>query len=391
MVQKKLAILTTHPIQYQAQFFRNLASRAGLDMQVFFCHEATASEQAAAGFGVEFEWDTPLLGGYQYSFLKNVAKTPTVARFAGLDTPEIKSIISRGGYDAVLVNGWHYKAAWQAIRACWRTKTPVMVRGDSHLHTRRPLWKRITKRMTHRQFIPKFDACLAVGKWSREYYLHYGARPERIFLSPHAVDNDWFEREAAASRTQRAENRTRWGLENNSTVFLFVGKFIEKKRPRDFVEAIALANRSGAHISGLMIGDGPLRSECEDFVNSNKIPVRFAGFLNQTQLPAAYAAADCLVLPSDGGETWGLVVNEAMACGLPAIVSDQVGCGPDLIDPGLTGDIFPMGNIGSLAATMQVWAGAGRCRDALEAVHPKIEGYSIQRAAEGILEAMRAI
>jgi glycosyltransferase involved in cell wall biosynthesis len=359
-------------------------------MQVFFCHAATASEQASAGFGVEFEWDTPLLSGYQYSFLKNVAKTPTVARFAGLDTPEIKSIIGRGEYDAVLVNGWHYKAAWQAIRACWHSKTPVMIRGDSHLHTGRPLWKRIIKRLTHRQFIPRFDACLAVGIWSREYYLHYGARPERIFLSPHAVDNAWFEREAAASRAQRAEHRARWGVDNNSTVFLFVGKFIQKKRPRDFVEAIALAIKGGAQISGLMIGDGPLRSQCEEFVNRNNIPVRFAGFLNQTQLPRAYAAADCLVLPSDGGETWGLVVNEAMACGLPAIISDQVGCGPDLIDARLTGDIFSMGNTQSLGDAMMAWADPARCDAGSEAVRRKIEGYSVQRAADGVIEAMRA-
>lgn len=390
MSNRNLAILSTHPIQYLAPWFRTLASRPHLDVQVFFCHEATPSEQAAAGFGVAFEWDTPLLSGYQYSFLKNVAKTPTVARFAGLDTPEIKSIISRGGYDAVLVNGWHYKAAWQAIRACWRSKTPVIVRGDSHLHTSRPFWKRIIKRITHRQFIPKFDACLAVGTWSREYYLHYGARPDRIFLSPHAVDNDWFERQAAVSRAQRAENRTRWGLENDSTVFLFVGKFIEGKRPRDFVEAVALAITNGAQISGLMIGDGPLRSDCEEFVNGNNIPVRFAGFLNQTQLPKAYSAADCLVVPSEG-ETWALVVNEAMACGLPAIVSDQVGCGPDLIDPGLTGDIFPMGDTQSLAAAMTAWSDPARWRASSEAVHRKIEGYSIQRAADGVMEAIRGL
>lgn len=320
-----------------------------------------------------------------------MAESPTVARFAGLDTPEIKSIISSGGYDAVVVNGWHYKAAWQAIRACWRTRTPVIVRGDSHLHTGRPLWKRIIKRMTHRHFIPKFDACLAVGTWSREYYLRYGARPERIFLSPHAVDNEWFEKESAASRTERSEHRTRWGLESRSTVFLFVGKFIGKKRPRDFVEAIALANRSSARISGLMIGDGPLRSECEELVNRDNIPVRFAGFLNQTRIPEAYGAADCLVLPSDGGETWGLVVNEGMACGLPAIVSNQVGCGPDLIDAGRTGDIFPMGNIEGLSSAMRRWAKSGRCQDASHDVRRKIEGYSIQRAADGVMEALRAI
>jgi glycosyltransferase involved in cell wall biosynthesis len=387
----RLAIVTTHPIQYQAPWFRAMSSHSELDAHVFFCHRVTPVEQAAAGFGVEFEWDRPLLSGYQYSFLKNVAKTPTVAGFAGLDTPEIKSIISRGRYDAVLVNGWHYKAAWQAILTCWRTKTRVMVRGDSHLHTQRPLWKKAVKRITHGQFIPRFDACLAVGTWSREYYLHYGARPNRIFLVPHAVENGWFTSQSLGSAPQRAELRSQWGLDNDRVVFLFVGKFIEKKRPKDFVEAIGLAVRSGANVCGLMIGDGPLRSACEEFVTRNNISVRFAGFLNQTQIPKAYMAADCLVLLSDGGETWGLVVNEAMTCGLPAIISDRVGCGPDLIDPGVTGDIFPMGNVERLAIVMSEWSEPMRCRSASIAVGKKIGNYSIERAVRGTLDALRFV
>lgn len=357
MTTKKLAIVSTHPIQYHSAWFRRLAVEPGVTLHVFYCQNATAKEQAQAGFGVEFDWDVSLLDGYSYRFLQNVAKLPTIGGFRGLDTPEIKEIIAREHFDAVMVNGWHYKSAWQAMRACWETKTPVMVRSDSHLHTQRTGIKRAAKWPFYSWFISKLDGCLPVGTWSSEYFLHYGAKPERVFVVPHVVDTDYFAAESRRLQPQRTSLRAGWGLENSSTVFLFAGKFIPKKRPLDFVDAIAMANSNGARIEGLMIGDGPLREVCEERVRCQNLPVKFTGFLNQTQITRAYVAADFLVLPSDGGETWGLVVNEAMACGLPCLVSDRVGCGPDMITPRQTGDVFPMGDSRALVRSMREFAG----------------------------------
>src|SRR6476660_7129855 len=128
-MKSRIAVVSSHPIQYHSPWFRAMANSADLDLEVLFCHLATPREQANAGFGVEFDWDTPLLDGYSHRFLQNVASTPTVSAFRGLDTPELASIIRQKRYQAVIVNGWHYKSAWQAIRACWSTKTPVMVRS----------------------------------------------------------------------------------------------------------------------------------------------------------------------------------------------------------------------------------------------------------------------
>src|SRR6266542_5858090 len=137
MSGKRLAIISTHPIQYHGAWFRRLASAPELSIEAFYCHNATAREQADAGFGVEFDWDVSLLDSYPHRFLQNVASCPGIAGFRGLDTPEIKDIIAHERFDAVMINGWHYKSAWQAMRACWRSGTPVMVRSDSHLHTER--------------------------------------------------------------------------------------------------------------------------------------------------------------------------------------------------------------------------------------------------------------
>lgn len=345
----KLGLVTTHPIQYHSAWFRALASHPEVDLNVFFCHRVTPAEQATAGFGVEFEWDISLLDGYNYRFLKNRSSNPSIHNFEGLDTPEICDLIKHERYDAVLVNGWHYRSAWQAIRACWSTKTPVMVRSDSHLLTKRSRIKRLGKWPFYRWFIPKLDACLPVGNWSRDYFIHYGAAPESIFVVPHAVDCDHFQRESERLKPLRNSLRAKWGFNIESNVYMFAGKFVEKKRPFDFARAIGQAAGAEAPIVGLMVGDGPLRKSCQEFVDRNRIPIKFSGFLNQSEMPQSYIAADALVLPSDSGETWGLVVNEAMACGRPCFVSDQVGCGPDLILTGKTGQVFPLGDTQALA------------------------------------------
>lgn len=388
----RLAVISTHPIQYHAGWFRALAAHPGLDIHVYYCHQATPREQARAGFGVEFDWDVPLLEGYKYTFLKNVAASPGHGRFGGFDTPEIKEIIRRREYDSVLVNGWHYKSAWQAILACWKSKVKVLVRGDSHLHTPRGIAKRAIKSFTYRRFIPRFDACLAVGQWSREYFLHYGARPERVFLVPHAIDSRRFQVEARCNEVQRPKLRKEKALDENATVFMFSGKFVPKKRPMDFVHAIGRAMGRNPHIQGLMVGDGPLRAGCEDLVRELSAPIRFTGFLNQSQIIKAYVASDVLVLPSDGGETWGLVVNEAMACARPCIVSDRVGCGPDLVIPRQTGRVFPLGDIDALANSMlELAQDPERMISMGVEARSRLRNYSVETAVDGIIQSLAAI
>lgn len=389
MSTKRLAIVSTHPIQYQAPWFRALAQHPEIDLEVLFCHRAKPQEQGDAGFNVEFDWDVPLLDGYRHRFMQNVARQPSLNGFAGLDTPEIGDIVKSGKFDAVIVNGWHYKTAWQAMRACWQAKTPVMVRSDSHLHSERSFPRKMAKLPVYLWFIRKVDACCAVGTWSRDYFLHYGARSDRIFIVPHVVDTDFFCTQAEQLRTRQTELRRQWQLDEDATVFLFAGKFIAKKRPLDFVRAIAWANRNAPRIMGLMVGDGPLRSACEDEVKTAGAPIRFTGFLNQSEIPAAYAAADALVLPS--AETWGLVVNEAMASGRTCLVSDRVGCGPDLVVPGETGHLFPFGDVAALTSLLGSYA--ERRRD-LQAMGARADlgaaRYSIGAAVNGVIAAISA-
>ena len=345
--QYRLAIVSTHPIQYNSSWFQAMQRHPRLDPIVFYCHQATPQDQARAGFGVEFDWDVPLLEGYSYRFLENVAARPGF-HFRGIDTPEIAELVSKGRFHAVLILGWNFKGAWQALRACRSTNTLAMVRSDSQLRGPRSLWKRILKWLPYHMFIPRLDACVAVGTRSREYFLHYGAHPDRVFEVSHSLGTHWFSE--LPSQEEKATMRAQAGFTENAVVFIFVGKLEPTKRPLDFLRAAARLPHSDVEV--LLVGDGILRAECQDFCKQVGLDARFLGFVNQSKMIDTYVLGDVLVLPS-GGETWGLVVNEAMARGLPGLVSEEVGSAPDMVINGGTGTTFECGNIGSLEEKMR--------------------------------------
>ena len=383
------AYVITHPIQYYTPVLQHMAKTAPGQVEVLYCSGELESSHSEAGFGVPFRWDVPLLEGYPHRFLDNVASRPSTSTLGGLDNPELSRMIASRTYSAVVVNGWHFKTAWRAIFACWAHQIPILIRSDSHLRGGGNL-RKWGKYPLYCSFIPRLDGCLAAGSWSRDYFEKYGASDDHIFKIPHSVDNRRFEQEMIRLRPQREQLRQQWGIPGDATVFLFAGKFIPVKRPFDFVSAVSKCAASRPAVVGLMAGDGPLREQCEEQARSAGAPVRFTGFLNQSRIAEAYAAADVIVVPSET-ETWGLVVNEAMASGLPCIVSDAVGCGPDVIDPGVTGDIHPMGDVDALSALMVQYADSGRLTAMGRNAKRKIESYSVEAAADTLLNAVDTV
>jgi glycosyltransferase involved in cell wall biosynthesis len=383
----RLAVVASHPIQYHAPLFRSLD--ALVDLRVFFAHRIGAADHAKSGFGVPFEWDLPLLDGYRSEWLENRATRPGIDHFRGCDTPGIGSALERGRFDAVLVTGWNLLTFWQAIRAARRLGLAVLVRGDSQLRAVRGIVWPAAKRVIYPRLLRAFDACLVVGERSREYYQHYGVPSDRLFRSPHCVDNVFFARAADAVRRSPLDPRQAFGIPADAVVFLFAGKLIGKKRPLDFLRALD-GVPAGLPIWGLIVGDGPLRYECEEHRRQNRTPVTMIGFLNQQQIGRAYAVADALVLPSDGRETWGLVVNEAMACGVPAIVSEEAGCAPDLVINGETGFTYPCGSVETLSDRITVIARNRELRQAMgERSANHITAFSPAAAAAGVAKALK--
>ena len=249
--------------------------------------------------------------------------------------------------DAALINGWQEFSLLQALVACRRAGVPVIMRGESRAKQRHWL-----VRAAHRMLCARIDAFLVIGEHNRRFYVDAGVDAARLFDAPYFVDNLRFERAAATGCRHSATVRAHLGVPDGATLALFVGKLEAKKRPLDFIDAVAAASARGAHLSGVIVGDGVLMGACVERIRQRGSPVVMAGFRNQMQIAAAYAAADVLVIASDEGETWGLVVNEAMAAGLPVIASKAVGCVPDLVQDGVTGATYACGDLERLAALL---------------------------------------
>jgi glycosyltransferase involved in cell wall biosynthesis len=352
-------------------------------LTVFYAHKSSENDQAAAGFGVPFEWDIDLLFGYRYEFLANVAHDPSPSRFGGADTPEIGQRLREGNFDALLVMGWYLKSYLQAILAAKRAGIPVLVRGDSQLGTPRSRLKTLAKGALYPVLLRLFDGALVVGKRNRAYWTRYGYPADRMFDSPHCVDTDWFASRATAGARERLRGRLQ--IKPDSMVVLFAGKLVQFKRPLDVLEGAAQVQRGGLLIEVVVAGAGPLEAAVVARAKELGLRLHLLGFCNQSRMPEAYAAADVLVLPSTGRETWGLVVNEALACGRPVLLSDAVGCAPDVAEHLGPQAVFAAGNISAMASRLKALLLAPPAPDRLRRASA---AFSLDAAATGIKRAL---
>jgi glycosyltransferase involved in cell wall biosynthesis len=327
----RVAAVLTHPIQYYAAWFRWIAAHSrAIDLHVIYASSPTPRQQGV-GFDRALSWDVPLTEGYRSTIVRPARPTDRFdsQHFRGLDVPEIDRALAEARPDVVVVFGWYSVTLARAVKTARRLKIPVLYHGDSNLQSapggwRRPLWVART-----RWRLRQYDGCLSVGTRSAAWLRYFGVPDDRIFAAPHAVDNLRFAEAAAWRRSpeRRRELRGALGVPADAFVVLFAGKLEPKKRPLDLVRA-AHAMTDRPHL--LVAGSGPLEEEMRAAAGQLGVGLTLRGFVNQSQMPGMYAAADCLALPSDARETWGLVVNEALASGLPCVMSDQVGCAPDL-------------------------------------------------------------
>jgi glycosyltransferase involved in cell wall biosynthesis len=379
-----VAIVATHPIQYQVPWYLELSRLPGVELKVYYALLPDRKQQGA-GFGVPFQWDIPMLEGYEWEALPNSSRRPSLRGFFANSTPSIKAALSRDKPDVVIITGWNALPLLQALWACMRLRIPRIVRGESNsLHTRAA-----GTRLIHRVLLSHYDAFLAIGKSNRDFYVANGVDPARLFPCGYFVDNQRIRKGFDNSLANRDALRAKWGIPEGKFCFLYVGKLEPKKRILDLLTALQAATRSTKDLHLLIAGSGELAEVARAQSDRGRLAVSFAGFLNQTELPDAYAAGDCLVLPSDFGETWGLVVNEAMVCGLPVIVSDRVGCAPDLVEDGVTGAVFPFGDAEALASRLvEMAADRAKAQAMGMRARERIVKYSVANAVAGTVNAV---
>ena len=363
-----LAILTTHPIQYQVPLWQALSRARCVPFEVWYLTDHGVRVSNDREFRTAFAWDLDMLNGYPYRFL-STAPNATPASFWNCRLQEsLTTRLRTSGVTALWVQGWQVAAYWQAVWAAKRVGVPVWLRGESNNLAPAPIWKRAMKSVLLGQLFRRVDHFLYIGSANRHLYESYGVPASRLHPGLYCVDNERFARQAELLLPRRSELRRKWRIPEDASCVLFCGKFIEKKRPLDVIAAVQrlIQTHQIPRLHILFVGSGDLgvalRSECHVMADAENTktpsesprigvdcpPASFAGFLNQTEICEAYVAADCLVLPSDYGETWGLVVNEAMATGLPCILSDRCGAAPDLAQ-GTRNRVFPCGDVVKLA------------------------------------------
>lgn len=338
-----LAVLTTHPIQYQVPLWQALAKETTIPLEVWYlsCHGIQPSPDAE--FKKSFAWDLNLLEGYPHEFLQT-NQNSKVHRFWGVRLQEdLRKRFRERGVEALWIQGWQVFAYWQAVWQAHDAGVKVWVRGESNDLARIPFWKRQPKKIFLGALFKKIDRFLYIGKANRRLYEKYGVSKEQLHPAPYGVDNERFSKQARALLPERSKIRHTWRIPENAFCILFAGKFIPKKRPLDLVKAVRNGRFKDSvrplHLLFAGSGElgGELRRRCRVVFDAEEMsgggegaPASFVGFLNQTEISKAYVAADCLVLPSDSRETWGLVANEAFASGIPCVVSDSCGSAEDL-------------------------------------------------------------
>lgn len=383
--RRRVAWIATHPIQYQVPVFKCLAQFPELEFTVLYLSPHMMGPGYDPGFGRSMAWDVPLLEGYDWVLLSD--RRPDFSRFTGIRAPLLWPKKAARAYDVSIASGWNYLGFWQALGRARAQGTICGVLSESTLtDVPRVAWREKAKTYMLRALAGGGFA-LATGTRSREYLRHLGFPDDRLFLYPYCVDDSLFR----ACETERAElrsaSRRSLGLDGETMVFIFAGKLVSKKNPVGALEAY-LGVPGKKHL--LVVGDGELRDVMERLAAARQ-DVTFLGFRNQTEMRGLYAAADILILPSVTAETWGLVVNEAMAMGCGVIVSDAVGSADDLVAGKGTGAVVPAGDLESLRHAMAAAVGERERteswkRRAVEVVAP----WTPIRAAEGVRAAVLA-
>ncbi len=328
-MKQRLAIVTTHPIQYNAPWFRLLAASEKVEIRVFYTwQDSQTIAKYDPGFNRVVEWDIPLLEGYDYTFVKNVSANQGSHHFKGIDNPTLCKEIENWKADAVLVFGWAYKSHLKCLRY-FKGKVPVIFRGDSTLLDATGTVKKIIRKLLLTYIYSHIDYALYVGTNNKQYFLSYGVPERKLIHAPHAIDNDRFVDVDGRYTNAAKQWKEELGISANDFVLLFAGKLEHKKNP-EYLLNIA-KQILDTNLRFIIVGNGELEEALKaSATNDNRII--FIDFQNQQQMPVVYRLADVFILPSRGPqETWGLAINEAMACRLPVIASSKAGGAIDLI------------------------------------------------------------
>tara|TARA_B100000989_G_scaffold198747_1_gene150180 strand:- start:697 stop:1839 length:1143 start_codon:yes stop_codon:yes gene_type:complete len=338
---KKIAIITTHPIQYQLPLFKNFYKN-NIEAHVFFASShGISSQNKDREFQIKFNWDNykKPLSGYKSFFSKN--QQYSIFDFR-LSFKDLEKYLKKNKYEAIIIFGWNNLLYLKSIYFGKKLGIKTILRVETNLETNISITKKILKYLILRILFKFIDAFLYIGSLNKYFYLKHGVPKSKLYYAPYFVDNNFFKKK---NKHNYLSNKLKL---KNKKFILFVGKLIDRKKPQHFIN-LAEEFKNIKQLHFLLIGDGHLKNFCKEYIKKYNINnISMLGFQNQKNLKKIYQSSDLFVITS-AYETWGLVINEAMASGLPILASNKCGSSKDLVLNGVTGYIYQYGNLKDLS------------------------------------------
>lgn len=387
---RSLVLVVSHPIQYFVPLYKAVAAEKDLRVKVLFLSDETVNGYRDVQFRAHVKWDIPLLEGYDYKFLRNNSWKPSLKNgfFGLINLDLIRELRNTDSGSVLIIHGWAYFSNLLAIYFGKLFGLTVCLRGESPLkHENTTGFKALFKMIFFKLMLSPFvDKFLFIGEQNRLFYKNWGVKDKDLIFTPYCVDNERFRKEFLQLKSKKNLLRSQSSVPSEALVLLYSGKYIQKKRPLDLLEA--LLKFKGQNVFLIMIGEGELRPQMEKFIAQNGLAkqVLLTGFINQTEIPKYYAMGDVFVMCSEAGETWGLSVNEAMNFDLPLIISDLTGCSDDLVKCGENGYVFKTANIGQLSKCIEnfIMKGEGERSAMGEASYKIVSEYSFFKIISNI-------
>jgi glycosyltransferase involved in cell wall biosynthesis len=375
-MSRRIVIITELIAPYRIPVFNALAQRNGIDLHVIFLSETDYSQRQWRVYKDEIRFPYEVLSSWR----RRLGRRNFLLNW-GLETA-----LRQARPDFIICGGYNYVASWQSKSWARRNDVAFSLWCES---TSRDFRKgyRLTE-FYKKQFFRHCDAFVVPGKSSSEYLKDFGVPEQLIFTAPNAVDTELFANRANVIRQAAATYRE--ALRLPPRFFLYAGRLVREKGIFDLLHAYdTLPAELRKEVGLVFVGDGPERSALRQQATAiHSASIHFVGFAHREDLAAYYGLADVFVFPTHT-DRWGLVVNEAMACGLPIIASDAAGCVADLVEDGANGRVVPVGNVQQLACAMEELAlNAGlralMCRRSRE----RIQQYSPEAWADGMANAV---
>jgi glycosyltransferase involved in cell wall biosynthesis len=390
---KKLVIIDSHPVQYRAPLYRILQKEFNIPITVIYGSDFSIKGYKDSEFNAYIKWDVDLLSGYDSLFLSK-AESSTNYGSSSFNSSNFLRILHNLDPGVILLTSYTNMFFRSVIRNIYFSRYKIIFRSETNdIARNRSLAKSIARDLFLRLLYKRCTKLLYIGQVSYRHFRRLKFKDEQLIFSPYGVDASVFNCSETERGCLRSKTRNDLNILEDKVVLLFSGKLVHRKAPDLILDSVQLLpNEIQDRICIIFVGEGKLKEALmakAKVISGLKDRIHFVGFKNQSELSQYYHAADILVLPSRYWETWGLVVNEALHHGLPCLISNVVGCAPDLIEPGITGEIFESQSKESFCIAFNRILNIVKNAEISERCRLKVSNFALQKSAQGISQAYK--